>query len=290
MSSQPPPIPLDDAVRQVQTFWNNFSETYTDMANKRMTIQGSSALHAHMELDDATSILEIGAGAGVGTMDMLSRLSTERETRVLTTDLSPEMLQRLEARIAPFHGKAKVDVALANAQELQGLEDASFDRYIASLVLQLTPDPDAMLREAYRVLMPKGLAGFVIWGSPEHSGLFTIPSMMEKELDIGNRGAMHGNFALGLKLDELKAKMHKLGFSSVISWPFLCIAEKWSGERNAEYHNQMYPLSPDAFPDDAARLAAQRQRFETMTRLSNEWFATKGMPIGLEVYLIVARK
>ncbi|KDO23933.1 LOW QUALITY PROTEIN: hypothetical protein SPRG_10079 [Saprolegnia parasitica CBS 223.65] len=37
MASQPPPIPLDDAV---QTFWSNVSETYTDMANQRMTIQG----------------------------------------------------------------------------------------------------------------------------------------------------------------------------------------------------------------------------------------------------------
>ncbi|RLO10987.1 hypothetical protein DYB28_009611, partial [Aphanomyces astaci] len=49
------------------------------------------------------------------------------------------------------------------AQDLK-LPDASVDRYISTLVLQLVPDPDAMLRESHRVLGSGGVAGFVIWG------------------------------------------------------------------------------------------------------------------------------
>ncbi|OQS00776.1 hypothetical protein ACHHYP_02693 [Achlya hypogyna] len=275
-------LPLDDSVRQVQNFWNNFAETYTATANTLFTIQGSSQLHSHMELDSATSVLEIGAGAGIGTMDILSRL--KKTARLLTTDLAPEMLQRLETRVSPFQDTVRVDVALANAQDLQGIADASFDRYIASLVLQLTPNPDAMLKEAVRVLLPGGLAGFVIWGNPEHSGLFTIPAAMEKELQIGNRGAEHGNFKLGRNLAQLKETMRSIGFQSVVSWPLLCVAEKWSGKSNADYHERMYPLPADA---DAS---VQAKRHEVMTRLSTEWLETKGMPIGLEVYLIIARK
>lgn len=49
-------------------------------------------------------------------------------------------------------GCHNVDVAEANAEDLNMIADESVDRYYANYVLHLTPDPDKMLREAYRVL------------------------------------------------------------------------------------------------------------------------------------------
>ncbi|KAG3231962.1 hypothetical protein PI124_g22944, partial [Phytophthora idaei] len=57
----------------------------------------------------------------------------------------------------------------ANGHDLAEIATGSMDRYVASLCLQLAPDPDAMLREAKRVLTSDGIAGFTIWGSPERS-------------------------------------------------------------------------------------------------------------------------
>ncbi|EQC42077.1 hypothetical protein SDRG_00919 [Saprolegnia diclina VS20] len=282
-------VPMDDGVRRIQRFWNDFAEVYTAEANKTLTIQGSRVLHAHMDLDTATRVLEVGAGAGLGTEDILSRLSPH--AALLATDLAPEMLQRLERRLAPYQATRKIDVALANAQELRGLENGAFDRYIASLVLQLTPDPNAMLQEAARVLAEDGIAGFVIWGAPEHSGVDTLPSDMEKALDIGGRGALHPNFNLGLRLDELKATIKSIGFRHVVSWPVLLVEEKWDGARNASAYDALEPVTLADFDGDAAAADAFRvRRHVCLTQHSNEWLATREMPIGLEVYIILARK
>ncbi|OQS04665.1 hypothetical protein THRCLA_03120 [Thraustotheca clavata] len=284
-------IPVDDAVRQVQAFWDSYSESYTTKINEHMTIQCARALHSYMELDTAKNILEIGAASGIGTLDILSRLSSKNSTKIHATDLSPEMVKRLETRIAPLNQKENITLSLANAQELKGHADASYDRYIASLVLQLTPDHNAMLQETYRVLEDNGLAGFVIWGAPENSGVFTLPGAMNKELDVGSRGALHPNFNLGLQLDQLKANMKKLGFRNVVSWPFLCVVEKWSGDAFATSQFNAHPLQKEDFGGDEAKLEEMKTKCHAkLTRLANEWLATKQTPIGLEVYLIIARK
>ncbi|TYZ56855.1 hypothetical protein PybrP1_000779, partial [[Pythium] brassicae (nom. inval.)] len=87
------------------------------------------------------------------------------------------------------------------------------------MCLHVTPDPDAMLREARRVLTKDGVAGFTIWGRPEKCGIFAIEAETEKELGLGE-GLTKPNFALGSDLVALRARFAAAGFSRVCIWPY----------------------------------------------------------------------
>lgn len=165
------------------------------------------------------------------------------------------------------------------ALDLKETATASVDRYVACLSLQLVPDADAMLNEARRVLTPDGLAGFVIWGRPENSGLFTIFAMAHAELGLQG-GAEHPNFSIGKDLDALCARFSRAGFSKFRLWPYLSAAESWSGSAFAEFLDQSHPVSDES---------VQGKRNEVVTRLADEWLEAKGIPIGLEMYIILAR-
>lgn len=153
------------------------------------------------------------------------------------------------------------------------------DRYIATLGLQLVPDPDAMICEARRVLTPDGFAGFVIWGRPEFSGAFTIFSAANAELGLDG-SEKHPYFALGKDIKELKNKFARAGFSQLRLWPFLAPIECWSGKKLAEYMDIARPVQ-----DEDVRV----KRFQVVQRMGDEWLEINGMPLGLEVCLVLAK-
>lgn len=166
------------------------------------------------------------------------------------------------------------------AHNLSQFQTHSFDRYIASLCIQLAPDPDAVLREAVRVLKPSsGIAGFTIWGRPEYSGLFTIPTQVLHQLGLPG-GHEHHNFVMGKNLPALKKRFHAAGFSHVRMWPFTCVSELWSGQSFADFFDQLAPT-----PEDDREY---QEHYDLMTRKADEWLE-KGLPIGLDVILIIAK-
>ena len=76
-------------------------------------------------------------------------------SKLIVTDLSSDMV-KIARGVLPI--TASVDVA--NASNIKQVGDASVDRYVANLALQIVPDPDSMLREARRVLTSDGIAAF----------------------------------------------------------------------------------------------------------------------------------
>lgn len=156
----------------------------------------------------------------------------------------------------------------------------SIDRYITTLGLQLVPDADAMLRETRRVLSPDGLAGFVIWGRPENSGAFAVFDAAEAELGLGD-GTEDANFALGKDLEALRGRLERAGFSQLRVWPFLSVIESWSGAGLAEFLDVMRPIKDNK--------EMRIKRFEAVARLADEWLETKGVPLGLEMYMLLAK-
>lgn len=168
---------------------------------------------------------------------------------------------------------------VATGQDLKDVATGSMDRFIANLCLQLTPDPDAMLRETKRVLTDDGVAGFTIWGRPERTGNFTIDAATNKELGLTD-GADDPNFDLGRDLSVLRQRFAAAGFSQVRIWPYMCVLSLWSGEEYAQYQQETNPLVEKELLE---------RRFETWTRLGDEWLATKGIPIGIETYIVLAK-
>ena len=160
------------------------------------------------------------------------------------------------------------------------IKTGSVDRYVSSLSLQLAPDPDALLREASRVLSDDGVAGFTIWGSPDRTGLIVISTAANKELGFEEHVVEHPNFAMGKDVAALHQRFAAAGFKQVRIWPFQCIAELWSGEEFANFHEELFLAKDEEL---------HAKRFEIVKRMADEWLA-KGTPIGLETYVILARK
>lgn len=94
------------------------------------------------------TILDLGCGPGAMTFPLL-----ERGAKVISMDLSSEMLERLgsRARRVGTHSSR----VLANALALP-FRDAAFSTVVTTGVLEYVPDLRAALREIHRVLHPNG--------------------------------------------------------------------------------------------------------------------------------------
>lgn len=271
-------------LEQVRDRWSAYASKFTETSNKRMTLQCARELNAHMQLDSATSVLEIASGAGIGSLDILQRMSllTAEHKTLLVTDLSPvmvEMARETLADAAAACNAVDVQVKEANGQDLVDVPSGSINRVVSNLCLQLTPDPDAMLRETRRVLSADGLAGFTIWGRPEHCGKMTLSAAIKRELGL-EPGSDERNYILGQDLPALRARFAAAGLPNVRIWSFQCVLELWSGEAFAEF------FCEQAISSDDTELRARASN--VATRLANEYLA-QGFPIGLETYVVLAK-
>lgn len=106
-------------------------------------------------------ILDLGSGSGRDCY-VLSRLVGENGY-VVGVDMTPEQLA-IANKYVDYHtekygyGKPNVEFKHGYIERLDELElaDDSFDIIISNCVINLSPDKEAVLREAYRVLKPGG--------------------------------------------------------------------------------------------------------------------------------------
>jgi len=113
--------------------------------------------------------LEIGAGTGYFTLNLLRAGVVERAT---CTDISPGMLAMLERNAARLG--LEVETSAADAEHLP-FADGSFDLVVGHAVLHHVPDLPSAFGELRRVLRPGGLLVFA--GEPSRQGdrLAAIP-------------------------------------------------------------------------------------------------------------------
>jgi len=97
------------------------------------------------------TVLDLGSGGGVDVF-RASRLVSKG--RVIGVDARPEMVWRARETAAK-HGYSNVDFRLGEIEHLP-VESASVDYVISNCVINLAPDKETVLREAFRVLKPGG--------------------------------------------------------------------------------------------------------------------------------------
>lgn len=102
------------------------------------------------DLRGSSRVLEVAAGTGLFTGAIASAAS-----EVVSTDLSPQMLGALRARVES-EGLGNVACEEADVTELP-YADASFDAVVCANVLHVMPSPERALAEMKRVLAPGGL-------------------------------------------------------------------------------------------------------------------------------------
>ena len=261
-----------------QTFWSNFSPVYEEI-NKKFTIQSAQELHRHLTLNQAQTVIEVGCGGAIGTLDLVTHLSSNAV--LYATDYSPVMVESAKERCKE---NPSIKVQNANGMALTDFESNSMDRYVSSLTLQLVPDPDSMMREAFRVLKPGGIAGFTVWGREENGGIFTI--QREAGLKMGLKGAVepHPNFKF--QTTDMKERFHTAGFDNVRIWPYWLIAELWEAEAYAEFFLPRLGKMQADLPEEEKDTFRQT----VVNDVAQKWLVEKAKPIGLEVYIILARK
>lgn len=266
-------IPTTDELR---THWDSFAQLFEERM-EHTTVLLARELIAQLDLGSASSLLEIGAGAGAAAQ--VAHPLLPESARHVVTDLAPEMVRRARAKLPE-----RVTVQEADACALE-FEDASFERILCNLNLMLVPDSEAALKEAARVLKPGGLAAWSVWGRPEGSLMFTLPGLAADEVGLELPAGKRSNFHLG-DSEVLRARVLGHGFSRVLAWYSPMIRPIRSGATYADLilaTPRWEGYLEESTPELGSAIRA------SLTRLADEALGA-GRPIGLEALIVVAEK
>jgi SAM-dependent methyltransferase len=158
------------------------------------------------DIHEGETILDLGSGGGIDVL--LSARRTGPTGRAYGLDMTDEMLDlaRENAR------KAAVSNAVFLKGEMENLPlpGNEVDVIISNCVVNLSPDKDAVLREAFRVLKPGGrlaISDIVSRG--------TIPAAIQKSLEL-----WAGCIAGALSETDYRAKLAAAGFNGIEIEPF----------------------------------------------------------------------
>ena len=118
------------------------------------------------------TILDLAAGTGETGFLVAPRLGSEG--RLITSDLSPSMLEAAE-RVARLFGVMNAEFRLLDAERID-LPDQSVDGVVSRFGYVLRGEPPPALAEARRVLRPGGRFVFAVWAAREHNRWMTVPA------------------------------------------------------------------------------------------------------------------
>ena len=154
------------------------------------------------ELKPGEVVLDLGSGGGIDVLLSARRVGPTGKAYGL--DMTDEMLElaRENARRA---GVTNVEFLKGHIEEIP-LPDESVDVIISNCVINLSPDKDAVLAEAYRVLRPGGrfaVADVVVLGKP-------LSDEVRRLLDLW-AGCLSG----AITDSEYRAKLAVAGFTGI---------------------------------------------------------------------------
>jgi arsenite methyltransferase len=175
------------------------------------------------ELKPGEVVLDLGSGGGIDCF--LAAKKVGPEGRVIGLDMTPDMI-KLARRNAKKVGATNVDFRFGEMENIP-LPDASVDVIISNCVINLSPDKDAVFREAYRVLRAGGrlsVSDIVVHGD--------LPEAIRGRLDV-----WAGCVAGALDESEYLSKIRGAGFEAIAvqSREFVKLSEyaDWEGVREA---------------------------------------------------------
>lgn len=184
------------------------------------------------ELSEGEVVLDLGSGGGLDCFLAAQRVGMRGS--VIGLDMTPEMIQ-LARENAQKIGVNNVEFRLGEMEHMP-IEDNSIDVIISNCVINLSPDKDAVFREAYRVLKPGGrlcVSDIVLLGE--------LPEEVKESLDQW-AGCIAGALSKDIYLD----KVQSAGFVKVTTdrsiVPFYAECEA-PQEQDAEEHQPYLDLS-----------------------------------------------
>jgi SAM-dependent methyltransferase len=153
------------------------------------------------ELQPGQVVLDLGSGGGIDCF--LAARKVGPEGRVIGLDMTPDMI-KLARRNAKKIGATNVDFRFGEMEDMP-LPDQSVDVIISNCVINLSPDKDAVFREAFRVLRPGGhlsVSDIVVDGD--------LPDFLRNKLDAW-AGCIAGALDESVYLESIR----RAGFEQV---------------------------------------------------------------------------
>src|SRR3990172_6386512 len=154
------------------------------------------------DLHEGEVVLDLGSGGGIDVLLSARRVGPAGKAYGL--DMTDEMLElaRENQRKA---GVTNVEFLKGEMEEMP-LPDGSVDVIISNCVVNLSPDKDRVLAEAFRVLKPGGrvaIADIVVRGGQ-------VPEPLRRSLEL-----WAGCVAGALEEDEYRQKLAAAGFTDI---------------------------------------------------------------------------
>jgi ubiquinone/menaquinone biosynthesis C-methylase UbiE len=163
----------------IRDAWDSLAHAWE--AQRSYMLQTSWPIHRWLvrTLDPKPGEHILELGAGTGETGFLIAAELQGEGRVVSTDLSSNMVDAARRRGTEL-GLTNVDYRPLDAQKMD-LADASFDGVVCRWGFMLMPDPGSALRECRRVLRPGGRLAFAVFRAPAENPWAGIPALVLSE-------------------------------------------------------------------------------------------------------------
>jgi SAM-dependent methyltransferase len=183
----------------------------------------ADALVASLATGPGDTVLDLAAGTG----DVTEAVA-ERGARVISTDVSPAMVEAARRRGIPG-----VEHRVMDMQAID-LPDDSVDGVVSRYGYMLVPDPALALRETRRVLRPGGRLAFATWAPAKRNPWATAygPVLIERGLMEPPKPDDPGQFSLG-EPERIEELVRGAGFDqlSIEEVPVEFRASSWAEYR-----------------------------------------------------------